>query len=102
MAMDLIIKGAIYKSGDYILKPHCTGYFYCVDCDTYRLAKDIRADYSKENFLQIVQNNEVIQVDGKKYFYIGDYSPFNCDSMELLSDLSDLSFNEENNYFKTF
>ena len=96
MANTLIIKGAIYKSGNTILQSHFTGQFFMVDCTEFKTKKQIKEEYSKEIQKEFLNNSHLI-CEGVKY-YECQSSPWNCtDDFELLSDLSELSF-ENNEY----
>lgn len=89
----LVIAGALYFDGEDILIPHYTGEFHIVDCDQYSTKKEILKNYDKAYFNQV--KDYYIEHDGVKY-YSAEYSCF-CpsDEWELLSDLSNLRFNQE-------
>ena len=44
MTNPLIIKGAIYKDGDELVRPHFTGEFWMVDCTEYKTRENIIAE----------------------------------------------------------
>lgn len=91
MSNPLIIKGAIYKSGNTLLQAHFTGQFFMVDCTEFKTKKQIKEEYSKEIAKGFLSGFHLI-CDGVKY-YKCQSSPWNCtDGFELLSDLSDLIF----------
>jgi len=91
MANPLIIKGAIYKDGDELVRPHYTGEYYMVDCTEYKTKEDILANYDKADAKNIFKSNEPYLHDDVEYFEC-EYSPHNTQDFELLSDLSDLEF----------
>ena len=91
MKTQLIIKGAIYKCGDELLRPHFSGYCYVVDCTEYKTAKRIRQEYDKETAKEVIKNSLCLTFDGIKYFEC-EYRPYNTEDFELLSDLSNLNF----------
>jgi hypothetical protein len=91
MANPLIIKGAIYKSGDTLLQPHFTGQFFMVDCTEFKTKKEIKENYGKLEAKEMLSNSYLMD-RGVKY-YECQSSPWNCTAdFELLSDLSDLQF----------
>ena len=88
----LIIAGAKYFNGESILIPHYTGKFWMVDCDEYATREDILSRYDKKYFKENKDN--YIEHDGVNYYY-AEYSPFTVtEDWELLSDLSDLRYND--------
>jgi len=92
----LVIQGAFYIKGDIVLVPHFTGEYSIVDCDEYKTKKQIKSEYSKEDYKRITQES-YCTYDGETYYSTGDYSPYGTEGMELLSDLSKLS-HIENDY----
>jgi len=95
--MKQIIKGAIYTDGDTLLRPHFSGNFFAVDCTEYKTKKEIKADYSKETAKQML-SNLCLTYEGIKY-YECEYSPYNTEGMELLSDLSEIEYFDEETEF---
>lgn len=98
MNNSLIIKGGIYFNEEMILKAHFSGYFYMVDCTEYKTKKQIKQEYDKEiakNFL----DGYYITNEGIKYFEC-QFAPHTTDNMELLSDVSDLEFTDDQNEFE--
>ena len=90
MTNPVIIKGAIYKDGDELVRPHYTGVFWMVDCTEYKTRENIIAEYDEadgNNFL----SNEPLLHDDIEYFEC-EYSPHNTEGFELLSDICDLDF----------
>ena len=88
----LVIAGAQYLVGDSILIPHYTGDFSIVDCDEYTILSELKGRYNK-TYIKNVKDN-YIENEGIKYYY-AEYSPFGTDpNWELLSDLSNLRFEE--------
>jgi len=94
----LVIAGAVYYSDslDALLIPHFTGEYWMVDCTRYLKKKELKdrcPDYwfkeNKENY---------IEFEGERYYY-AEYSPIHTDDLNLLSDLSELKFYEENRVF---
>ena len=98
MRMQMIIKGLIYKCGDELLRPHFSGYYYAVDCTEYKTAKQIRQEYDKETAKNFIKNSLCLTYAGVKYFEC-EYSPFNVEDFEPLSDISDISFYDEETDF---
>lgn len=88
----LVIAGAKYYYGDMIVIPHFTGEFSAVDCDRYLNKGELKEYYSKD-FIE--ENKEdFIEHEGEKYYY-AEYSPFHVsEEWDLISDLSDLRFEE--------
>ena len=95
----LIIKGALYFDGDTVLRPHYSGNFYCVDCTEYKTEEVIVLEYDEDNQDRIL-NSQPIIVDGVEY-YECHYSPCNTDTMELVSDLSDINYFDNEKEFKS-
>ena len=95
--MKQIIKGAIYKDGDVLLRAHFTGYFSAVDCTEYKTKEEIKTNYSKENAKEFL-NGFYLTCDGVKY-YECEYSPYDTDSMDLLSDLDSIEFYDDKTEF---
>jgi hypothetical protein len=94
----LVIKGAYYfVDGDKVLIPHYTGDYHIVDCDRYLTLEELKGQYN-DDFIESVLDTYIV-VDDVKY-YFAEYSPYNVDeNWELLSDLSELYFEELNNEF---
>lgn len=93
--MKLVIKGVFYydRESDTILVPHFTGEYSVVDCDRYLTMDELKDRYD-ENYINQVKDNPM-HFEGKDY-YDAEYSPYDVGDWELLSDLSELSFMEEN------
>lgn len=91
MTNPLIIKGAIYKDGDELVRPHFTGEFWMVDCTEYKTRENIIADYDKDFYKNVINSNEPLLHDDVEYFEC-EYGPHNTEGFELLSDISDLEF----------
>lgn len=91
----LIIKGALYLSGDatMVLRPHYSGAMFAVDCTEFHKREHILENYSEEDANEFLENSPVT-VQGVEYFEC-EYSPHYTEKMELLSDLSKLEFHEE-------
>ena len=98
MATNLIIKGGIYFNGDLILKAHYSGFFLMVDCTEYKTKKDIKKEYDKETAKEFL-NGYYITNEGVKY-YECEYSPYHTDGLELLNDVSDLEFTDDQDDFE--
>jgi uncharacterized Zn finger protein (UPF0148 family) len=96
--MGIIIKGAIYKCGDVLLRPHYSGEFYCVDCTEYKTKEEIKADYDKKYAKQFIEEGYCLTHDGVNY-YECEYSPYNTEDFELLSDLDEIDFYDEETEF---
>ena len=94
----LIIKGAIYTDGDTLLRPHYSGEFTMVDCTEFKTEKTIRSEYSEELANEFIEDSLQLEYEGTKY-YECEYSPYGTESMELLSDISDLEFFDEETSF---
>ena len=94
--MKLVIKGAYYynRETDEIIVPHYTGEYNIVDCDEYIQMNELKGIYDK-SYIDGVRNRPIIFEE--KQYYSAEYSPkYVDDYWELLSDLSELSFIEEN------
>ena len=90
--MKTIIKGAIYTNGDELLRPHYSGSFSVVDCTEYKTAEQIKSEYSNEHFEEFTSDDALyLTYKGVKY-YKCEYSPFNTDGLELLSEVDKLEF----------
>lgn len=98
MKAQLVIKGAIYKCGDELLRAQFTGEFYMVDCTEYKTVKQIRQECSKETAKRFIKEGYHLTYDGVKYFEC-EYGHFNTDEFELLSDLSGIDFYDEETDF---
>lgn len=94
----LIIKGAIYTDGDTLLRPHYSGEYHTVDCTEYKTEDEIRANYSEEFANECIEESTTLEFDGKTYYQC-EYSPYHTENMELLSDLSDLEYYDEQTNF---
>jgi len=95
----LIIKGAIYKDGDELLRAHYTGDFVAVDCTEYRLLKDLKKHYA-DQYVQQFKENGYLTCDGKRY-YEAEWGPHNTHDFVLLSDLSEIEFYDQETDFTT-
>lgn len=96
MTTKLIIKGALYLSEGktMVLRPHYSGEVWIVDCTEFKQRDAILSEYSEENAAEFLENSPVT-VQGVDYFEC-EYSPHCTEGMELLSDLSNLEFTEDN------
>lgn len=56
----------------------------------YKTKEEIKANYSKEDAKNILKGF-YLEYEGVKYYQC-EYSPYNTENMELLSDLSDLEY----------
>lgn len=95
----LIIKGAIYKSGDLLLRAHYSGDFVAVDCTEYRLLKDLKKNYV-DKYVKEFKENRYLTCDRKRY-YQAEWGPHNTQDFELLSDLSEIEFYDQETDFTT-
>ena len=93
----LIIKGGIYFNGDVILKARYSGFFSMVDCTEYKTKKQIKSEYDKETAKQFL-SGYYIKNEGVKYYQC-EYSPYGTENLDLLSDVSDLEFTDNQNDF---
>ena len=93
----LIIKGAIYTDGELLLRPHFSGDFYTVDCTEYKTEELIRAEYSEETANKFIDGKHLHYND--ETYYECEHSPSHTQYMELLSDISDLKFHDEETSF---
>lgn len=98
MSNPLIIKGAIYKSGDELLRAHFTGKFFMVDCTEYKLTKQIKQDYDKKTANEFIKDGNYLTYENKRYYQC-EYSPFHTNDFELLSDLSNIEFYDDETEF---
>jgi hypothetical protein len=96
--MKLVIAGAFYydRNSDTIFAPHYTGEYVTVDCDEYVTMDELKDNYD-DSYIKTVKDSPV-EFEGKQY-YSAEWGPFNIGNWELLSDLSDLRFNEDNRSF---
>ena len=94
--MRTVIKGAQYydNDNDQVLIPHFTGELCVVDCTRYITKKEIKDTYD-ENWIEDNEGN-IIEHEGTVYYY-AEYSPQNVGDWDLISDISDLEFCEEDN-----
>jgi len=93
--MKTVIKGAYYydRDSDTILMPHYTGEFSIVDCNSFEKLEELENTYN-EDYIKEAKESP-IEYEGKNY-YSTEYSPYHVGDWELLSDISELSFIEEN------
>ena len=91
MAKETIIKGAIYKDGDELVRPHYSGQYWIVDCTEYKTKEDIFDNYDECDAINIIDSNEPMLYNDVEY-YECEYSPHHTGSFELLSDISELEF----------
>ncbi len=97
--MKTIIKGAIYKNGDELLRPHYSGDFRTVDCTEYKTKEQIKSEYSKEWAKEHTDEDAFyLTCDGVKY-YECEFSPFDTENFELLSDISKIEFYDDETEF---
>lgn len=89
-----IIKGAIYfsESENAILVPRYSGQFHAVDCDRYLEKEDILSNYEQSYFNE--NKDDYKEYNGVKYYY-AEYSPYSTADMELLSDISGITYTDE-------
>ena len=95
--MNLIFKWLIYTKGDNLLRPHFSWNFHIVDCTEYKKEEEIRELYSEEitnTFLEWLS----LEYEGETY-YECEYSPIHTEWMELLSDISDIEYYDEETSF---
>lgn len=98
--MKQIIKGALYFTGDLVLRAHYTGNFFTVDCTEYKTKTQMHDEGYSESFIKKAINSECITVDGVKYFECnGEYSPHHTSTMLLLSDLIDVDYYDNQKEF---
>ncbi len=92
--MKTIIKGACYfdRENKTVLKPHFTGGFYTVDCTEYITEGKLKERYD-QSFID-ENKDDCIEVEGATYYY-AESSPFLVEDWELLSDISDIEYTEE-------
>lgn len=95
--MKTIIKGAIYYTGYNLLRPHFTGEFFAVDCTEYKTKKQIKQDYDKE-YAKSLLENPCLTFNSENYYECG-YSPYETKNFELLSDISNIEFYDEETEF---
>ncbi|MDR6548480.1 hypothetical protein J2810_004570 [Chryseobacterium rhizosphaerae] len=94
----LVINGAVYFTADYnaIVKPQRTGVFWMVDCSEYLTKKDFLSRYSESLFKE--NKADFIKYEDKKYYYTG-FRPIQTEDFILLSDLSEISHQDEEKEF---
>jgi len=96
MKMKTVIKGAFYydRDSETLLVPHFTGEYAMVDCDSFNKMEELEGRYD-QSYIDTVKDSP-IEFEGENY-YSSEWGPFNVsDDWELLSDISELSFQEEN------
>jgi hypothetical protein len=96
--MKTIIKGAIYTDGDVLLRPHFSGSFWMVDCTEYKTKAQIKESYDKKTAKEFINNGYFLTYEGKKY-YECEYSPYHTEDFELLSDISNIEYYDEETEF---
>ena len=98
--MQLIIKGAVYfdEKNDMIVVPHFTGEYHIVDCDTYEQIHVLEEKYDSKYIDRITSNDLFCGYKGNIY-YSTQSSPCSVLDWELLSDLSELVYFEEDTEF---
>ena len=62
-----------------------------VDCTEYKTKKQIKAEYDKETANNFINDGYYLTNEGVKY-YECEYGPHSTESFELLNDVSDLEF----------
>lgn len=93
--MRTVIKGAFYfdRNSKILLVPHFTGEYSMVDCDSFETMDGLKETYD-DSYIDTVYDSP-IEFEGESY-YSTESGPFNIsDSWKLLSDISELSFQEE-------
>lgn len=98
MSNPLIIKGAIYKDGDELVRPHYTGEYYMVDCTEYKTIENIVKEYDIDFAKNVVNSKEPLLHDDVEY-YECEYSPHITEGFELLSDIYELCFYDHETSF---
>jgi hypothetical protein len=96
--MKIIISGAIYTNGEELLRPHYSGNYLIVDCTQYLTKKHIKENYRNDFYKEATGKNAFyLTYQGVKYFEC-EFSPYNTEDMELLSEISEIEFydNETN------
>lgn len=88
--MKTIIKGAIYKDGDELVRVHFTGEFWMVDATEFKTKDAIQEEYHTE-FADTCLQNTMLTYEGIGYFEC-ESSPHHTENFELLSDISELEF----------
>ena len=95
--MKIIIKGAIYTDGDVLLRAHYSGNYSAVDCTEYKTKEQIKQEYTDwKKFAG--KDCFYLTYEGKK-FYECEYSPYHTEGLELLSDISEIEFLDEETEF---
>jgi hypothetical protein len=98
MKTKLVIKGAIYECKGVLVRPHFTGEFWVVDATQYKTKEDIKKEYSKECAKDFIKNGFHLTYEGINY-YECEYSQYQTENMDLLSDLSEIEFFDEETDF---
>lgn len=97
MSNPLIIKGGIYFNGDMLLKAHYSGFFFMVDCTEYKTKKQIKAEYDKETAKEFLSGHYLTNENVK--YYECQYGPHHTNDLDLLNDVSNLEFTDDQNEF---
>jgi hypothetical protein len=89
----IVIKGAYYydRESDTILIPHFTGEFCVVDCERYERLEALTERFEDAYIAKV--KDYPTEFRGNNY-YNGEPSPVNIGDWELLSDLSNLEYFE--------
>lgn len=93
----LIIKWAIYTDWETLLRPHFSWQFCMVDCTEYKTKKEMLWYYDKQQVKEFMEWY-YLEYNGEKYYQC-EFSTYNTDWLELLSDISELEFYDEDTIF---
>jgi len=98
MENPLIIKGGVYSNGSMLLKAHYSGFFFMVDCTEYKTKKQIKSEYDKEIAKGFLTDGYYFTYENIKY-YECQVGPHYTENLELLNDVSELEFTDNQNEF---
>ena len=93
----IIIKWAIYTDGDELLRPHYNWFFFMVDCTEYKTKEQMKEIYS-EKFIKEALGWLCLEYKWERY-YECEFSPHYTEWLEILSDISDIEFYDDDRSF---
>lgn len=93
-----IVKWAIYTDGDCLLRPHYSWDFSMVDCTEYKTKKQIKSYWYSPDIVKRFLDGVCLEYEGEKY-YECEFSPYHTENMELLSNLPEFEYYDDNTEF---
>jgi hypothetical protein len=88
--MQTIIKGAIYRDANELVRPHFSGDMYAVDCTEYKTEFEMRNQYAEKYILEFMERAPITyqNID----YYECESGPHNTAEFELLSNIENIEF----------